>query len=366
MKFTWPSLYLLLFVYRCAIGVLAFSVVIRLTSLGDVGQYANAEYARAGEGTSTYVVFLFGKIIRSTMFANEYFLSIVFQSVSFVGIVMLLMSVVPDLRKRLLPFFFLPSFTIWTSIPGKETFVALFVCLALKAFVDFAQRKSLAIMYLALGLVGVAFFKPHFLAPILFLLGMSYVASGIRQRSIMVLGAFCVTISILVMLRPALEAAGPQLFLAHFTGDSARSARPPFWTEPGDFFGKAAEGMWLALVGPTLYEVNISVIHLASFVESMVVIGALGLMLLRESPRIPAFCFILGLGTIFWTLVVNYPAGVMNPGTAIRYRAGWLPIVLFCVTVLMTQRFGHMWVRNFRTKVTKPSPPAPLNSTRPA
>ena len=353
MRFTWPALYAILFLYRSFFAFVAFAIVSRFTTLGDTYGYALGTMAgyhdKYGIGfDSNTIAFLFGYAIQVLFLSNEYVSAIAFQAIGFVGIVALLRSLSPDFRRRLVPFFFFPSFTMWTSIPGKETFIVLFVCLVLKVVVDWTTSRRLNLPLLAFGLLMVGLFKPHFVAALLFVLGLALVVSYVRQKGIVVIVAFAVTIGALFALRGFLEERAPQMFLYHFTGDSARSTREPFWTEPGDFFAKAPEGMWLAFVGPTLSEVRISVVHLFSYFESLVMLGAFCAMIGRGFSRIPVFCFFLGLGTIFWILAPNYGTGVMNPGTAIRYRSAWLPIVFFCVAVLMTREFGMAWVERFR------------------
>ena len=352
----------------------AFSIVSRFTTLGDTHGYAlgswegyNAKFGIALD--SNTIAFLFGYAIQVLFVSNEYLSAIAFQAIGFVGIVALLNSLAPELRRRLMPFFFFPSFTVWTSIPGKETFVVLFVCLVLKVVVDWTTSRRLNLPLLVFGLSMAGLFKPHFVAGLLFLVGIVLVISYVRPKGIVVFVALAITIVALFALRDYLEQRAPQMFLYHFVGDSARSTREPFWNEAGDFFAKAPEGMWLAFTGPTLGEAKISVVHLFSYVESLVMLGIFGVMLWRELPRVPVFCFFLGLGTIFWVLAPNYGTGVMNPGTAIRYRSGWLPIIFFSVTVLMTRDFGLAWVDRFRRRSLKPTgtvPPAvALSPARP-
>jgi hypothetical protein len=369
VKLTWPAVYAVLFIYRSIASVFAIGFVVRLTTLGDSHAYATLEFdqwvEKSGAGlNSNMVTFFYGLAIRKLFFANEFVVSIAYQAVAFVGIVMLLASLETGLRRRIAPLFFFPSFTIWTSIAGKETFTVLFVCLILKAIADLAYRRGMSFIQIGVAFVGVAVFKPHFLPATLFLFGLVLMAAPVKIKASLVTGALIVTVSILFALRPFLEISAPDLLISHFTGDNARSARPPFWTEHGDFFGKAALGMWLCFVGPTLEEVRVSVVHLFSFVESMILLGVFAFYLSRELPRIPLFCFLLGLGTIFWTLAPNYGTGVMNPGTAIRYRSGWLPIIYFCVIVLMTREFGVALIERFRKPARARA--APLTPARPA
>lgn len=371
MKLTWPAIYACLFLYRSVASALAITLLTQVTTLGDSHGYAALDYERgsekAGGQPSNVVTFLIGYVAKTIFFSSEVMVGLVFQAIAFVGMVMLLSSLSVDLRKRLIAFFFVPSFTIWTSIAGKEALIVLFVCLVLKAAVDWAYRGRISIWQVALGLFGLALFKPHFLPATMFLLGMSVALPATRVKTLLVLGSLVVTVSILFALRPTLELYAPPFLTAHFVGDYARSSRPPFWTEYGDFFGKSAEGMYLSFVGPTFAETRVSVVHLFSFIESWIMLIAFAVLLFREGGRVPAFCFILGIGVLFWTLAPNYGTGVMNPGTAIRYRAGWLPIIFFCVTILMTRRFGEIWLETFRRRPKAAAPPASeISPARPA
>jgi hypothetical protein len=372
MKLTWPAVYAVLFIYRSIASVFAVGVIVRLTTLGDSHAYATLELEqwieKSGFGLNSNVItFLYGLAIRKLFFANEFIVSMAYQVISFVGIVMLLMSLEPKFRLRIVPLFFFPSFTVWTSIAGKETFVVFFVCLILKAVTDFAYRGRFSFVQVGIAFVGIVVFKPQFLPGTMYLFGLILIVAPFRIKASLVAGAFMVTVSILFALRPFLEIFGPELFLAHFMGDNARTNRPPFWTEEGDLFAKAAEGMWLAFVGPTLEEIKISVVHLFSYVESMILLTIFLAHLLRDLPRIPLFCFLLGLGTIFWTLAPNYGAGVMNPGTAVRYRSDWIPVLYFCFTVLMTRDFGLALVERFRMRkmASVDAPAVALSPARP-
>lgn len=63
----------------------------------------------------------------------------------------------------------------------------------------------------------------------------------------------------------------------------------------------------------------------------------LGLLVVRGLRTLPVYSLIMAATTTFWILFANYPLGIMNAGTAIRYRTGYL-ILIFVVAALLLSR----------------------------
>ena len=69
---------------------------------------------------------------------------------------------------------------------------------------------------------------------------------------------------------------------------------------------------------------------------------------MREIPRMPAFGFLMMCFAGFWLLFANYPFGVMNPGSAIRYRTGYF-ILLLTILIVVSSRATYIYWRSRKT-----------------
>jgi hypothetical protein len=47
--------------------------------------------------------------------------------------------------------------------------------------------------------------------------------------------------------------------------------------------------------------------------------------------------------TLFWILFTNYPLGIMNPGSAIRYRTGYEILVFVVMVFLLSPNLFVTW-----------------------
>jgi len=346
----------------------ATTVIVRFTTLGDSGGYATDNplgYEEKGGGllSSTGIVLYLGYQIGKIVGFNFNAVAMIFQTIAFVGIVALLNAV--DRRDRLLLFvFFLsPSFTLWSSLPGKEAFVVLFTCMILRGFARSLNGKAMVTPLFIVAVILLAIFKLQYLVALFFLFVTLAAGRFVTNRELLLLVGGLASIAILFAFRGYLEELVPLTIQPHFVGDAARSTRDLFFKEYGDVFGKMGEGMLLAFVGPTVFEVGISIVHLASFIESLILLGFLLLVIVWRSPSMPVFCLMLAGFVIFWIVFANYPMGVLNPGTAIRYRSGWLPVIAFSVVVLTSRRVYENWIGIRRRSDVPPTRPGAISQS---
>ena len=64
----------------------------------------------------------------------------------------------------------------------------------------------------------------------------------------------------------------------------------------------------------------------------------------------PLFGFFLTIGGLFWILFANYPFGIMNPGSAIRYRTGYILFVVLIFTLLLSRDVYLRWQKGLQTR----------------
>jgi hypothetical protein len=129
-----------------------------------------------------------------------------------------------------------------------------------------------------------------------------------------------------------------------------RSGRPQLLLEKYDVFYLAPYGIYLAFMGPTFQEMSIGVLHVFTFFESLIIVVILTLFMVRRLPDRPVFNLILSFGGLFWILFANYPLGLSNPGTAIRYRTGYILIVFLCAVTLQSRPLYADWVKGWRQR----------------
>ena len=147
--------------------------------------------------------------------------------------------------------------------------------------------------------------------------------------------------------------------LPHFVGGSTRAA---FWIAPDDVYLKAAYGMLLSFIGPTLPEAlrASNPLHVVTFCESLVTLAYLAYLFLGQIRWMSAYNFFLVGFSLFWLLFANYPFGVMNPGGAVRYRTGYIVFIFVLFAVIAAKEASPRWWRGTRPtapQVRDPSMP---------
>lgn len=349
MKISWATIFVLLFLYRCAYSFLAQMFIINITTLGDARRYQGRATLAFGESIfhdSTAMTDTLGRIFQTLTAGDPIGVNLCFQAVAFIGICRLLLVVDADVRSKLLFLLMLPSFTLWSSIASKEAVVVYGMCF-LSAYLIKLYRDEYQFNILHLFPAYIVFlFKKHYFAALLFVFATILIAKHVRQKAFLAicLGLFSVTW--IWVFRDLIDNLAFEVQI-HFLGEGAigRSSRPEFWIETYDVFRKAPEGMLLSFLGPTWSEASTSILHIASLLESGAISVLLMYYLVRRMPEIPVFAFAIAAFTLFWLLFANYPFGVMNPGTAIRYRTGYIVLVFVVFSIFLSRESFTRWTR---------------------
>ncbi len=382
MRFTWNAYYVLLYLYRCFFSVLAQVVVLRITAIPDSTGYqaANiAEVALLAQAQQYSLTFAMqanaGLLTRAIAAVLSLFsggsailINIGFQSIAFVGILLFLRAVEPSARRVLAVLLMFPSFTLWTSITSKEAIVVCLLGILAKHVIDIFYGRDRGVAYYLFVLLPVCAilftFKPHFLAAIVFVFGVAKVGAYTRKPATLALLAGAASLVPLYLFRDPLDAFAQARYMGVLRepGNSNRSVA--FLAEKYDTFLKAPEGMLRAFFGPTLAEATDGVLHLISFIESSVLIAVLVVFVLVRLPRTPVYMAILGLFTVFWIVFANYPLGLANPGTAVRYRADYVLLVYLGLLPLLSRGLYVRWRQSLEAHRPR-RPPIPLQHTGP-
>lgn len=355
---TWPRLFLYLYIYRSAMSLVAQLYVFNITKLGDTGQYQNAIFDDGGCGlmnmSSTCLTEYIGVLFYSVGLGDKIIINMAFQTIAFAGLYHLMMSITAQHRKILLPLLFLPSFTIWSSIAGKEAITVFAICILLARAVKLSRgSRKITLLDLFAGAL-LLMFKPHYFAALVFL-GSGIVAlTQIQQKAVLILLGSLMSFGLLYLFRESINDLSFAI-QTHFPNTVGLSTRSVEWVDRYDVFRTMFGGMWVAFVGPTLKEALSNHLQLAALVESLFMVFYLGFLFIRRLPTLPIFSAVLVATTMFWILFANYPFGFFNPGAAIRYRTGYLPLVLIVFVVFLSRDLVVFWNRQHKTHGTEPA-----------
>ena len=356
---SWGIFFVLLFLYRSVFSVLGEVVVMRLTPISDTFLYQSGILEQTdfwanfgphnlmtfGPSTlSTALTAALGKALNIVFFGNAILINIGFQTITFAGLVYLIMSIRPAERKYLAVLVLLPSFSVWTSIASKEAIVAGAVAVAAGYLIRlYTGSGRLRLIHVAAGTV-IYIFKTQYLAALAFFFLVTVIARRVRQSAAVATIIGAISLVALWFSSERLDELAQRVQTLLIINPGARSTRTElFFTDPLDVILKAPVGMFRSFVGPTLAEVPTSVLHLITFVESMVVVGFLLYLFLSRVKQLPAYNAIVGFFVLFWISFATYPFGVMNAGSAIRYRSGWILIVMVVFATFLSREVYTHW-----------------------
>lgn len=336
--------------YFSKIFYMFFAVFIfsRLTILGDTDRYIAGptfgEMSFIYNSTSMMDFFAHG----ISLFLSQYGAHLFFLSLSFYGVYLPLKKMNLS-NKRLtfiLIFLSVPSFGVWTSIVSKESVSVFFMGVILASFIDIFERKKTShklLLFICLYLCVI--FKPQYMTGIIslyvyLLLCRTFNLRAYGKLVVLILFLGC-SFTFLYVLRDYIDTLSftiPQ----HFQSDGSSTRENTIWINQYDVFLNAPFGIFIALFGPTLSEALLKPQFFLTFLESFLILCAFLYLVLktillsvkRESFNIHLFS-IFFVASI-WLVFVHYPFGVLNPGSAVRYREGLYPflVCLFYYTYL--------------------------------
>lgn len=327
---------------------LAFAKTIfaKFTSLGDTFRYLRGPEAWSPGWfhSSTAMMDSFASL--SGAILGNYLGSLPFLILSFIGIYY------PASRLRLnrkqllalLALLSLPSFGVWTSIASKEAVAVFFMGMILGAYIDIYERRNIQNKFMVVIAVYLCLvFKPQYLIAVFALFAFTYISRKFNlkalSKSFIFLLAVLLGIAVLFYFRDVIDSLS-KVMPAHFSKEAGSTRENTIWVEQYDFFRNAAYGMYIAFVGPTMHEALSKTTHLAAWLESMIILSVFGLMLMKymlvvaRTSRVSVM-FVCGFSLVaFWILLVHYPFGALNPGSAVRYRESFYAF-LVCLFFFM-------------------------------
>jgi hypothetical protein len=345
-------------------SIVGETIVARFTSLGDASQYHAGNFAfidlafevsvgqifDVGRVYSTIITRGVGKLFSTLFGGNAILIDMGFQAIAFVGIYMLLKSVEGRNRKILALLVLTPSFNLWSSVASKEALLVFFVGVLSAFFVKLYENRAKIGILEIVSVVGVFIFKVHYMPALTAI--FFYIAAGryVRQKVAFVVVTGMASLCLLYLVRDKIDRMAFSI-THHFVGYG--SSRDAYWIEKYDVFYKAPYGMLQGFFGPTLAESANGIVQMASFVESTIIMAMLLFLLLRNIPNMPLFSFVMGTFTLGWLLFGSYPLGILNGGSAVRYRTGHLLLVFFIFAIIFSREHYIRWQRGREGETTE-------------
>ena len=197
------------------------------------------------------------------------------------------------------------------------------------------------------------FFKPQYLPFIVSTLFYLRFAFGLHsRRRLIILSVFYVSaiIFVLYLSRDLIDlySLGVQKAF-EFDSQFSNSTRDTlFFVNKYDYFSKAPMGIFIAFWGPTLTEALQKPFQMAVYIESFVVLCVFIYFLKTPLKKlivngIVNLRLIVSYSILFLgILLVHYPFGVFNAGSATRYRTNYL----FLFIILLMYLFSYYRKKN--------------------
>jgi len=246
----------------------------------------------------------------------------------------------------------MPSFSLWSSIASKEAIVVfamgVMTGFILRLYQDDKRGGLLPILAAAILIL----YKPYYWPALIFIVIGTVMCQRVRQKALVALIGGLISLGLLYLFRDVIDelAFRIQHFLSHGIPFGRSSRTEPFFVEKYDVFFRAPGGMFLAFLGPKLSEIFKSPLALLAFLESVALMAFFFAIIARRFMFLPAYSLIMGFFTLFWIMFASYPFGLVNIGTTIRYRSGWIILPFAIVAVLMSRSFFDRWrAQNWKT-----------------
>lgn len=238
----------------------------------------------------------------------------------------------------LLAFLSLPSFGVWTSVASKEAMAVFFLGIILGFIIDVIKgntKKNYTLVIFAFYLC--ALFKTQYLIGITALLIYVVLSKQLGLKAfgklILLLLFFLFSFLMLYIFRTEINELS-FVMPAHFNLNAGSTRDNTIWVNDYDVFWNAPYGMFVAFFGPTLDEALSKTTHLFAFIESLVILMVFLYALMKlllvslASGKLNIYFVGIFLTVTPWILFVHYPFGVLNPGSAIRYRSGFYAFIV--------------------------------------
>lgn len=324
------------------------------TKLADADSYVAGEWVSKVWFDRTYSVGNISYFLASNLGKNWAY--IVFALVSGLGIAITMIRMPSAAFWRIGPLFFLPSTTIYTSIPGKESLAGFGICLILAWWFSFLENKKtiLTLTVLPLGLFIYAFLRPHYALAVCYIVFLTLIWRPVFKVSNKIINFYCMNrLSfgvVFLVITMTVAFSLPNFFdlmsnlikvaLSYFPAGNGRADRHAWlsWTVEEDFWTNLWWSLPFSIIGPLPNEVVERPIFLPFALEGMFILALILFALIRlvkcgnlQKQKYTLTVIVPGLLLL---VMLHAPFGTANPGSAIRYRAAFEWILLIPLVFL--------------------------------
>lgn len=327
--------------YRIIIYFITIFIIIKMTGLGDYTLYINSnpisilkKYKVEVLTNSTYFTRFFISLVKKILLNSNILTGIFFNLVSTYGILKFIKST--NFNKKIYFLTLFPSFSIWSSYPSKESFVVFGTSILMSYLIKYRENKknSKQEKYLILISVYLLFiFKKQYLISMLtvYLFFKYKKKIELKFKIIILIYSFFSIILLMYLFRNEIDIFFRD-FSKYFTFSLKRgminsNRNIDIFKERYGFFKNMFYGMFIGIWGPSIKDVK-NFMTLFCFFESVIIsivlLVVFFIKILKKNLDMVLIFFI----SIFLLLIVQYPFGIFNSGSAIRYRTNLYIIIL--------------------------------------
>jgi len=239
----------------------------------------------------------------------------------------------------------LPSFGIWSSIAGKEAIGVFSLGVVLGYILDAINHRRVRVRlveFIAFYLLFVFKIQYFFgITPLILYIHVTnmFNLQGTGKLFLFFLYLICVSMG-LWFLRDVINAISFEIPSNFTAGEDSSTRVNTIWVNDYDVFYNSIYGMLVGFIGPTLGEASESLMKFSVLVESLIVIGLFAYVIFRilikslQTKKANIYIMSLLFISVFSFLFVHYPFGVLNPGSAIRYRTNFIGFLTIFVYFL--------------------------------
>ncbi|MBB1449632.1 hypothetical protein H5159_00830 [Pseudoalteromonas sp. SG43-1] len=322
-------------VFYCLFAIFVYS---KFSQLGDTSGYLEGAYLYRNDFTSTaYLMSLIGSTLGNF---GSALLSILISTFSIVFLYLKLEPYLSSNGRRFFLFITItPSFGMWTSVYSKECILLLFFSLAVGLLIDLCERKKISLIRLVIVFAIVTFMKPHYSISLYLTLLVIYLdRSGVEGLYLLVLTIICSALACFFAwyLSDTVYEYTQLLSNSYFV-NGASTRENDFWLEQYDFFLYAPVGIVKSFIGPTLFEAVNRIMFMPYFLEGLFIFTSLVVFSYKSvfyKNKLNVFHLAIFLSFTLVLIFSHYPVGIMNPGSSIRYRSGFVfPMICFILFI---------------------------------
>lgn len=265
--------------------------------------------------------------------------------------------------------FLLPHFLVYSGLVCKESLAIPAFLLLTKFSIDLVVSQRGKLLDFCLGFVVCLLVRPNYLIAYIFLIFITFIVCKFRLFakinlsfgvSFFVLSVLMFTSIVVIYLTRSFWGGYVLSSMNHLSREffkltDANTTRWYIsWENLGDFFVDMWWGIPFSIIGPTVNEAIRRPILIPVFIEGIISLFLLLfnlfslLSIARFDPRLKMIVVFGFIPSVMIGLLLHYPLGIFNPGSALRYKQSLTPLFYFYPLLLMAGLRG----RYFRDSTT--------------